>query len=99
MGNKISKLRTITRTMKATDYIEILNDSLLTSFEKFDFSLNESSFMQDNDPKHKAKITMTWLTNKGIKMLDWPPNSPDLNPIENLWQVIKRKLILKKTCS
>ncbi len=65
---------------------------LLTSFFKYaDFI-----FHQDLAPVQTAKSTKSFLNDHGVGVLDWPANSPDLNPIENLRVIVKRKMRNKR---
>jgi hypothetical protein len=48
--------------------------------------------LHDNAPIHKSKLTLEYLHNNGVTVVDFPPYSPDLNPIENLWQNIERRV-------
>ncbi len=65
-------------------YQEILEHFMLPSADQL-FKDADFIFQQDVAPAHTAKSTKSWLNDHGVGVLDWPANSPDLNPIENIY--------------
>ena len=72
-------------------YKTILDENVLQSAEKLGV-IDDFYFQQDNDPKHKSKHAMEFFDETVVKCLDWVAQSPDVNPIEHLWRMMKLKL-------
>lgn len=82
-------------TMNGERYETVLKDHLIP-FMGFHRSTH---FLQDRAPCHASKRVKSFLADKPFEVIDWPGNSPDLNPIENCWNYMKEKLKSKDTGS
>uniref|UniRef100_A0A9J8CU48 Tc1-like transposase DDE domain-containing protein n=1 Tax=Cyprinus carpio carpio TaxID=630221 RepID=A0A9J8CU48_CYPCA len=77
--------------VNAAVYQEVLEHFMLPAADQL-YGDADFIFQQDLAPAHSAKASSTWFKDHGIPVLNWPANSPDLNPIENLWGIVKRKM-------
>lgn len=80
--------------MDAEFYVKILNNCLPFISDKFGSSNHR--FMQDSDPKHVSHRAQSFFEEKNINWWRTPPESPDLNLIENLWHELKEYLRAKE---
>ncbi|GBN26380.1 hypothetical protein AVEN_94260-1 [Araneus ventricosus] len=79
--------------MKAANYLNIIADQL-HPYMAFVFPTGNEIFQQGNAPCHKVRIVLEWFEKHTdeFHLMSWPPNSPDLNPMEHICDVLERQL-------
>lgn len=78
--------------MRKEDYLEMLDEYLFDAIEDQFNPDDKLTFMQDGASYHTTPYVTDELRRWGVNCLPWPPQSPDLNPIENLWACLRQKL-------
>ena len=82
-------------TMVKETYLDILDEHMIPSADRL-FGRENWTFQQDNDPKHTAIVVREWFQDNQVPLLPWPAQSPDLNPIENLWSILDQQTLSRK---
>ena len=83
-AKSVGKISAIDSKMNVQKYKQILQENFMSSVESLELP-SDYVFQQDNDPKHTAKSTKKWSSENDVNILQWPSQSPNLNPIGNLW--------------
>ncbi|GFX76648.1 uncharacterized protein TNCV_3163661 [Trichonephila clavipes] len=78
--------------MRQDQYNYVFQNRLIPKLEEWFPNGEPYIFMQDGTSLPYSSVYQSFLAAQNIPLLDWPGNSPDMNPIENVWELMKRKV-------
>ena len=82
----VGSLVVIKGSLNSLKYVDILNNNLQKSNDKIFGRDHKILLQQDNAPCHKSAATRKYLEDAEIDVMEWPPQTPDMNPIKHVWR-------------
>ena len=91
----VGRLKIFDKNVNAEEHIDTLEHYYKPSLKDFDIPTEQCILVEDKAPAHNSKKAKNYRAGADIQILEWPGNSPDLNPIENIWSILKTMVALR----
>ena len=88
---RVGPLKPVEGMMNSEKYLDVLTKKVIPEMAR-KFPEGSGIFQQDLAPCHTSRKVKNFISLNHMLVLNWPGNSPDLNPMENLWSIIKLRL-------